>query len=87
MEDNECPICFRTYGEQSDGSFLCKDGKVNSDDAENCQHYCCVDCIQTMYENSRKSFILKESCSCVHCPLCREDWTSWILNHYDDTYL
>jgi hypothetical protein len=70
---DECPICYRTYGEQHDGSFLCKDGKDNSDYSDVCQHYICVECCTVLAEQET-----------VSCPLCREDWANWIHSHYPD---
>ena len=72
-EDNECPICFEKYGEQIDGSFLCRDGKDNSDYAENCIHYICVKCCMKMVENCNNK-----------CPICREDWSEFLYERYED---
>jgi len=71
----ECPICYRHYGEQDDGyTFLTKDGKDNSDYAEVCKHYVCHACC---WELSKQKY--------VKCPLCREDWTDWIHTHYTES--
>lgn len=74
--NNECPICFKTYGYQYDDDdedeyFLCKDGKNNSDISENCKHYICVECCEALSEQIE-----------INCPLCREDWTDWIHSRY-----
>jgi hypothetical protein len=68
----ECPICFKTYGDQPDGMFLCKDGKDNSEFADQCKHYFCVECCNHLANAS----------SIVFCPLCREDWTEWAQQQY-----
>ena len=69
----ECPICYKSYGNQEDGSFLAKDGKDNSDYAEVCKHYVCYQCC---WKLSKQDIVL--------CPLCREDWTDWIHTHYTE---
>ena len=76
-KDTECPICYTPYGEQEDGSFLCKDGKENSGIMTPCKHYICVNCCWILMKLDH-----------VACPLCREDWTHWIHSHYysDDEY-
>jgi len=71
---NECPICYKYYGEQEDGSFLTKDGKNNSDYAEVCKHYVCYQCCWKLSKEEH-----------VKCPLCREDWTEWIHSHYTES--
>lgn len=76
--DNECPICFEEYGKRLDGTILIKDGKTNSDMAEECEHFCCVNCLQTIYDN-----IECFNCVNIRCPICREDWTAWLVTHYD----
>ena len=68
----ECPICYKQYGEQEDGSFLTKDGKKNSCCAEECSHYICYECCWRL---AKQDIVL--------CPLCREDWTDWIHSRYD----
>ena len=78
-----CPICYEEIGKQmSEGNYYtrCQDGKYNSDMAEECKHYVCVPCAQTLYNNLRE-----EGCGGeVKCPLCRENWTLWLLTHYED---
>jgi hypothetical protein len=71
MSDDECPICYKKYGYQEDESFLCRDSKDNSDYAEACKHYVCVECCRVLAKQDT-----------VLCPLCREDWTQWIHSHY-----
>jgi hypothetical protein len=70
---SDCPICYTTYGDQPDGSFLTKDGKNNSEMADECKHYVCYRCC---YQLSKQKI--------VSCPLCREDWTEWIHTHYEE---
>jgi hypothetical protein len=72
-KDDSCPICYLEYGLQEDGTFLCKDGIDNSGYESSCKHYICVKCC---WQLSR----IEE----VRCPLCREDWTEWIFEHYED---
>lgn len=74
MSSLTCCICFESYGLQSDGSFLCEDGKFNSNFAEGCKHSCCYNCCVSLYDN-----MIDE----VRCPICREDWTEWIQDTYD----
>nr|WPF46791.1 MAG: hypothetical protein [Lake Baikal virophage 12] len=71
MSDDECPICYKKYGEQEEGYFLCRDGKENSYYADACKHYICVECCHKL--------IGQET---VLCPICREDWTQWIHSRY-----
>jgi hypothetical protein len=61
-DDDECPICFEKYGydDREDGSFLTKDGKVNSSYAEICNHYICVNCCAEIWYQEE-----------VKCPMCR----------------
>ena len=75
--DHSCPICYLNYGEQEDGSFLCKDGIDNSDYESPCKHYICVTCCRKMCK------VASEAKDEVRCPLCREDWTQWIFNNRD----
>lgn len=80
MDDNECPICYRTYSR----GLLLKDGKCNSAHKQNCCHYICVECCyefgnilnNQIYEWSESNVVE------IKCPLCREDWTDWILENY-----
>ena len=74
MNQDECPICYKTYGIQHDGSFLCKDGKHNSDYAESCKHYICTECC---YQLSKQKN--------VKCPMCREDWDEWLRTLDEDS--
>lgn len=76
-EDNTCRICFEKFGEQENGSFRCKDSIDNSNDENinNCKHYICVPCCQTLYDTSTGS---------IACPICRADWTKWITDRYAD---
>ena len=79
----ECPVCYTEF------SQTVIDGKDNSDSAEVCKHYLCVPCCQTLYNNLRKEFKKggwgkKGKTPDVKCPICREDWTEWILSHYND---
>jgi len=80
MTDIEyCPICFDEYGCQKDGTFLCKDGKVNSFYADKCNHYFCFKCINKFG---------KCECGCIKkttCPLCREDWTEYLISRNEET--
>ena len=73
--DIVCPICYKQYGEQPDGDFLCMDGIQNSEYGKysNCRHWFCVDCINEIYLQDNYT---------VFCPLCREDITDWIFTHY-----
>jgi hypothetical protein len=71
MTSEECPICYKKYGEQDDYNFLCKDGKINSDYADVCKHYICEECCGMLAKQDE-----------IKCPLCREDWTLWIHSHY-----
>lgn len=86
MTDNECPICYVKYGEQEDGNFICKDGKCNSLFSTECTHYICVPCARTLYNNLRITMKGieededEENEAVVRCPLCRENWTEWLLN-------
>ena len=80
----ECCICYTTYGQQEDGSFICKDGKANSEFAETCNHYICVPCCQTLYNKVRADSKGGDWNAKCACPMCREDWTEWILRTYDD---
>lgn len=77
MEDTNCPICFEKYGEQEDGSFRCKDSIDNShnENVNNCKHYICVPCCQTLHDRSTGS---------IGCPICRADWTEWIADAYGE---
>ena len=74
--DDLCPICFEEYGDKEDGSFLCKDGKDNSNFAEICAHYFCVKCISKLRE-SNICACCGELCTTT-CPICREDWTDYL---------
>lgn len=74
--DKNCPICYETYGEQSDGSFLCKDGIDNSNFETPCKHYICVKCCLGLIKDKN------EDDDEVKCPMCREDWTEWVFNRY-----
>ena len=76
-ETEECPICYNHYGEQEDGTFLCKDGTSNSSRyKKKCNHHCCVKCIKKMAEADRDYFQGK-------CPLCRESWAGWLQLNYN----
>jgi hypothetical protein len=79
--DDECPICYIKYGEQEDGSFICQDGAINSGEEGYCDHWVCTRCAQTMHNNLRKKDD-EDASEC--CPICRCDWTLWLLTHYDD---
>jgi hypothetical protein len=60
-DDENCPVCFETYGLQEDGSFLYKDGVSNSGlEGYTCQHYLCINCWDIMYEKE-----------IYNCPLCK----------------
>ena len=60
-DDENCPVCFETYGLHEDGSFLYKDGVSNSDlKGHNCKHYLCINCWDIMYEKE-----------IYNCPLCK----------------
>ena len=79
--DDSCPICYSEYGPQEDGTFLCKDGINNSDYESTCKHYICVECCDKM---CRKAVYDRDE---VQCPICRYDWTQWIIYRYkDDSY-
>jgi hypothetical protein len=70
-DDENCPVCFETYGLQEDGSFLYKDGVSNSYlKGHNCKHYLCINCWDIMYEKE-----------IYNCPLCRENLKFWIINY------
>ena len=76
-ETEECPICYNHYGEQEDGTFLCKDGTTNSSRFKgNCTHHCCVECIKEIALADRDYFQGK-------CPLCRESWAGWLQLNYN----
>ena len=76
-ETEECPICYNHYGEQEDGTFLCKDGTSNSTRyKKNCTHHCCVKCVKEMAEADKDYFQGK-------CPLCRETWAGWLQLNYN----
>ena len=83
--DSECPICFVKYGEQEDGSFRCKDSIHNSDIPSDCKHYICSCCAATMYEHLEAQFTF-ETDGEAKCPLCRADWTDWLMCQYGDDY-
>lgn len=72
--EEDCPICYKYYGNQEDGSFLTKDGKDNSGYAEVCKHYVCHECCWKLSKQDN-----------IACPLCREDWTDWIHTHYTES--
>jgi len=80
-DDDECPICYIKYGRQEDGSFICQDGAINSGEEGYCDHWVCTRCAQTMHNNLRKKDD-EDASEC--CPICRCDWTLWLLTHYDD---
>jgi hypothetical protein len=71
----ECPICYETE--------TVFDGKCNSDEEDKCKHYICVDCCQQIYNKLRKQFNTDKNVEAC-CPLCRENWTLWLLTHYND---
>lgn len=78
-ETEECPICYNHYGEQDDGTFLCKDGSSNSSCKSNCKHHCCVKCIKELAKENNRTYDVK-------CPICRESWAHWLdLNYADPT--
>jgi len=83
MTDDECPICYTKYGKQEDGSFLCRDSIENSDIPSDCTHYVCCSCAQTMYEHLEEQYTLEVDGE-AKCPLCRADWTHWLMCHYGD---
>jgi len=66
-------ICFREYGEQLDGKFLTMNGIDNSDYISLCKHYFCNECLKKIYNLYNEI---------DRCPLCREDITIWLKNHY-----
>jgi len=72
-QDEECPICYESYACNG------KDGKFNSDMAEICNHAICGQCCKQLYSNA-----IRTANPNIKCPLCREDWTDWILSHYDE---
>ena len=74
-ETEECPICYNHYGEQEDGTFLCKNGSSNSNEKKNCSHYCCVKCIDILKEDNYNN-------SNGKCPICRESWGVWLEELY-----
>lgn len=81
----ECPICYTPYGEQEDGSILPKDGKNNSDKAADCKHYFCVKCIIALLKTNIETWGDRGwQDANIKCPLCREDWTMFILDRYED---
>jgi hypothetical protein len=87
--ENECPICYIEYGKQEDGTFICKDGKCNSEEPTKCHHYCCVPCCQKIYNKLREDFKTPGWGKTgkfpeAYCSICREEWTRWILDNYDD---
>ncbi len=72
--EDECPVCYKTYGEQPGGWTLLKDGPQSAQ----CKHSLCVDCcIQLSLQPT------------ASCPMCREDWTEYLsgyaeANGYDE---
>ena len=74
-DDDECPISFEKYGygDREDGYFLIKDGKINNEDTDICNHFICVNCCAEMWNQEE-----------IRCPICREDWTEWM--HYCRDY-
>ncbi len=84
---SECPVCYNNIGKQEDGLFICEDGKGNSDMAEKCNHRICSRCCQTIYNNLRQAWKDRHITGIypeATCPLCRENWTMWLLNYYSD---
>jgi hypothetical protein len=73
--EDECPICYVTYGEQPDGEFITKDGINNSDHISDCKHYFCYPCWKKIYIKTVNERF-------VGCPLCRADVTCWLKSHY-----
>lgn len=73
----ECSICYETG--------VVFDGKCNSAHKDKCCHMICMDCCQTLYNDLRKRYNISHSIQeKTLCPFCREDWTLWLLNYYDD---
>lgn len=84
FNDDACPICFRDYGFQPDGSFLVKDspnrlanfhdGFKSNDECIKCNHWVCIDCVKEQFNNSRS----QEQPTRICCPICRVDWTNFV---------
>ena len=72
-KDTECCLCYESYGNQPNGTWLCMDGIKNSFFDIQCNHWFCVKCIYKM----------KKQPTPWLCPLCRLDWTEFIESHYD----
>ena len=66
---SECPICF-----EKDPII---DGKCNTESKTKCTHYICVECCETLCKN----MVDTKNFNC-RCPLCREDWSAWLLIRY-----
>ena len=94
MSEMECPICYTDYMEQPeklDGK--CK-SKLEDFNETKCRHCVCIKCCQQLYNNLRKEWknlrnieYAREhgfSLCNAKCPLCREDWTLWLLRSYED---
>ena len=69
--DENCSICYRKYGLQSNGIFLCKDGHSNSDYITTCEHWFCFNCINKFYIEQ-----------VYNCPICNENWLQWIKSRH-----
>lgn len=70
-EETECGVCYKTYGQQEDGSELIKDGQIYSEaHSTECIHVVCNECCKKLYNNSGE------------CPFCREDWSYWLESKY-----
>lgn len=77
VKPEECAICYEPFGRRDDGIFYFKSGKCFSEFAGECKHYICEDC---------ETGLINGKCPCsdcrdtVKCPLCREDWTDYLVN-------
>lgn len=78
-----CPICYEDYNE-----INLKIGKCDYEDFKGaCSHYCCKTCITTIYKRILKSWKKgnRNYTTEVYCPLCRDNWTLWVLIvNYDE---
>jgi hypothetical protein len=78
VKPEECVICYEPFGWLRDSeTFYYKSGKCFSKFAGECKHYICEDC---------ETGLIRDKCPCeecedpVTCPLCREDWSDYLMN-------
>lgn len=63
--DTNCPICYVEYDRDK---CILKHGPSNTDIEDPCPHYFCVDCLRDLQERR-----------ILNCPICRKDWSEFIL--------